>query len=66
MAASRQLGAPPRKSLQVLAYGTMACLFAPDGMDSAEFGQFSALFPFPTDNPNSEEIAKWQCLPMTS
>src|SRR5712692_2924803 len=38
MAALRQLGASPPKSLLVLSYGTMACFFfAPDGMDSADF-----------------------------
>jgi hypothetical protein len=44
--------------------------FVPDGMNSADFEPHfpSARFVFPPKPTirNPEEIAKWQCLPMTS
>jgi hypothetical protein len=60
----RRFGAQsPRYS----AYGTMACLFCADGMESAKFPAILRFFPSKSVNKlKPEEILQWQCPPLMS
>jgi hypothetical protein len=64
IAVSRRFGAQsPRYS----AYGTMACLFCADGMESAKFPAILRFFPSNSANKlKPEEILQWQCPLLTS